>query len=202
MFDQGMTCREIAEKLGIQRQTVKDHLVLARKHPVTPKRKDSPAIQEARRIDAAMREAIASEPVSPARLIELFPKLTRSQIKKALYRLQDLGQAKSHGRGKYVVWGHPDVLQTHAERRAQEMRDAAALRQKMAEKPVRQAVNFTAQPSAPVVSISAGKPQSTIDYSKAMITIIPTPKGRYHVDMPKGSGVISQDWHERRACST
>jgi hypothetical protein len=214
MRQHGMSIREIAGALGIQMQSVKDHIQAAKHRKENPGRKPSPAIQEARRIDAAMKAAIASEPVGSAALAKLFPNLTRSQIKKSLYRLQDHGLAKSSGRGKFVVWGHPDALQHRAAIKAQEMRDAAALRQKMAEdkaatvrqqvrkklaeKPVRSAVTVDIRPTAPTVSIAAGKHQYPIDTSKAKITIVPTPKGRFHVEIPMGSGAISQDWLARR----
>lgn len=214
MRQNGMSIREIAESLGIQMQSVKDHIQAAKHRKENPGRKPSPAIQEARRIDAAMKAAIASEPVGSAALAKLFPNLTRSQIKKALYRLQDHGHAKSSGRGKFVVWGHPDALQHRAAIKAQEMRDAAALRQKMAEdkaatvrqqvrkklaeKPVRSAVTVDIRPTAPTVSISAGKHQYPIDTSKAKIQYIPTPRGRYECDHPPKPGMFSQDWMARR----
>ena len=73
MRAQGIRIKAIAYDLGIQPQSVKDHIQAAKRRKDSPGRKPSPAIQEARRIDAAMKAAIASEPVSPSELVKLFP---------------------------------------------------------------------------------------------------------------------------------
>jgi predicted transcriptional regulator len=221
----GMTAREVGDKLGITAQAVKDHCSAARlreqREQRPPKKRQQSVIAEANR--AAVLEAVKAEARTFSGLLEFFPDITPCQMEKACEWLSKQKLMRTYHYGKLRFWAMSQEAANKAyaaselgKEKARRMLEAAAARQRMAEdeamkerQRVRRAVEAKAlqvktasivqvRPSLQGVTIQAAKGGEAIITEKTLITVIPTPPGRFEVDIPKGKGVISGDWNARR----
>ena len=210
--DQGLAVKVIAKQLGLSPNTVKDAITGARnalrREGKLPPAPEMPSGRNYAQNERKILGLLGHTPMGSRALLVAMPEITQRQVNRHINRLAKEGKIVKTGSGVSLVWMTPALS------KAIEMRDAAALRQLAAETEAakaRQAVRRKAEakaikttqtvetrPTAPVVSIHAGKHQLPVITSETKITIVPTPKGRYHVEMPMGSGAISQDWLERR----
>jgi hypothetical protein len=181
MRDQGLAVKVIAKQLGLSPNTVKDALTGAR----NALRRDGalPPLVDGKSFTAKAERKLlgllSHTPMGSREIGVAMPELSARQIERHINRMAKTGAIVKQGNGRSLVWMTP-ALATKAEVRKKRI------------------VTVDIRPTAPTVSIAAGKHQYPIDTSRAKITVIPTPKGRFHVEMPMGSGAISQDWLARR----
>jgi hypothetical protein len=179
--DQGLAVKVIAKQLGLSPNTVKDALTGAR----NALRRDGalPPLIDGKSLTAKAERKLlgllSHTPMGSREIGVAMPELSARQIERHINRMAKTGAIVKQGNGRSLVWmthGHAKTVEVKRKR----------------------IVIVDIRPTAPTVSISAGKHQYPIDTSRAKITIVPTPKGRFHVEMPMGSGAISQDWLARR----
>jgi predicted transcriptional regulator len=220
----GMPVKVIAKELGVSPHTVKQLLWEARtslrsqgKLPPPPERLSDGdfAVTQQQILQMLDSSAMGLQQICAA-----VQKLNEKQIVRRLYLLAKMGSLMSHGRGRSSVWMTPAYFasgyRSKAAEKALERQQAAAARQKLAEdeairkrQKVRkqmeakalqaQTVNIVqSRPGMAGVTIQAAKGGEAIITERTLITVIPTPPGRFEVDIPRGKGAISSDWKARR----
>jgi hypothetical protein len=214
--DQGVPVKVIARKLGLSPNTVKDAITCARnnlrREGKLPPMPPMPSGKNYAENERKLLGLLGHTPMGSREMLVAMPELTRRQIERYINRLSKAGKIKSIGHGIALVWVTAEYYPLV--NKIQARSDAAAARQRVAEdgaaserqahrkklaaKAIRQIVTIDTRKTTASVSIAKGLPGLPIITEKTIITIIQTPKGRYHVDMPIGSGVISKDWQSRR----
>lgn len=220
----GMTSKQIAEKLGITPQSVKDHLHQAKMREHKQPGKYNHAISMAAAANRAAILAMLQERAMPrAELLIEFPDIKPKQMEKALARLSSEGAIKTYRWRNVKVWSVSQELadayfaaSLRVQQRAQEMADAAAARQRMAEDEavkLRQEIRRKAAEKAakskprqmvvirPVmesVRISTASGREAIIPQGLQIQHYPTPGCRFAPE-PGFERTITADWQARRA---
>jgi len=179
--DQGLAVKVIAKQLGLSPNTVKDALTGAR----NALRRDGalPPLVDGKSLTAKAERKLlgllSHTPMGSREIGVAMPELSARQIERHINRLAKTGTIVKQGNGRSLVWMTPEHAKTVEVKR-------------------KRIVTVDIRPTAPTVSIAAGKHQSTIDMSRAKIQYIPTPRGRYECDHPPKPGMFSQDWLARR----
>lgn len=223
MIASGMTHRECAEKLGITRQSVKDHLHQAKvRQTRQPAKRNMAASLQAEANRKAIYAALQVRALAYGELLAEFPDMTPKQIEKACERLSNEGCVKSYASGRDRVWAATQALadkafesSTRAKAKAQAMADAAAARQRLAEdEAVKERQRIRAQlkakaaaskagpmvvlrPMMDSVSIKAASGAEAIVPKGLVIQSLPTPPSRYAPE-PGFARAITGDWALRR----